>query len=119
MDKVIYPWGKLPVEVVPVSTTANVYKYTVTQSCILNVLGTAFGANGTLELTAHENLRAGSIIVAKWLGGAGARTLTPKPTLRAAGEPYAGQANKASSVTLMYTGETFLPISHIQSIEVA
>ncbi len=119
MGTVIYPFGILPVETVEVSTTANTYKPTVIQNCILYVKGSALAAASTIELTAHEELRAGSIVVVRWLSDGTARTVTIKPLVGANGQSFLGTASKATSVTLIYDGSVFIPLSHMNPVEVA
>ncbi len=119
MGTVIYPFGKLPVETVEVSTTANTYKPTVIQNCVLYVKGSALTAASTVELTSHAELRAGSIIVVRWLSDTTAITVTIKPLLHANGQAFTGTISKATSVTLFYDGSVFIPLSHMNPIEVA
>ncbi|NCC62496.1 MAG: hypothetical protein EOM12_16520 [Verrucomicrobiae bacterium] len=120
MSTIIYPFGVLPVETLAVDPdTANTYPATINQDCILFVKGTALAAASTVTLTARSNLRAGITVVIRWLSDGTARAVTIKPLIHANGQAFAGTLSKQSSVTLIYNGTSFIPISYLQSIDVA
>lgn len=117
MGKVIYPFGDMPVETIE-ETTTNVYNHTVSQDEIINIKGTALSADATLNLTAGTGLRPGAKLVVWWLSNVGARDITIKPLLGTNGEKYDGTASKYSTVTIIYDGSKFIPLSYLASISI-
>lgn len=119
MATIKYPFGSLPVTTVE-ETSANVYNYEFGQSAIIFLKGTALAADCTLNLTAGSGAKAGNILVIRWLSGAGnAYDVTAKPLIHANGQKFDGTSAKQSSLTLIYNGSIFIPISFIASLDVA
>lgn len=118
MGAIKYPFGSLPVVTQP-EASANTYAYTVDSNCVLNLKGTALGAAAAITLTAATNLNPGTIVLIQWLSDTSARAVTVKPLFHANGQSFAGTASKRTSVSVMYDGTNWIPISHVQSIEVS
>lgn len=107
MDNIIYPVKELKV-ITGTMADPPVLSETVNMPCMINLTGTAFDKNFTLNLgTLGSELRVGDLLYVKFLSDGTARTMTCGTGFTSASTTATGTISKYKVVSFVFNGATF------------
>lgn len=107
MDNVTYPTGALQ-QLTGTMADPPVLSGTVNRPCFIDLSGTAFDKNFTLNLgTLGSELRVGDPLYVKFLSDGTARTMTCGTGFTSASTTATGSVSKYKVVSFIFNGTTF------------